>query len=63
MASLSPAYLEAFRSAVIEQKPYAQIAREQGWTIEQVKINVYRARKKVIALLSDLVSPEEGRRS
>ena len=63
LAALSPAHREAFRSAVIEQKPYAEIAREHGWTIEQVKINVHRARKKVIALLRDLVRPEEGRRS
>jgi len=63
MAALSPAHREAFRAAVIEQIPYAEIAREQGWTMEQVKVNVHRARKKVIALLRDLVRPEEGRRS
>ena len=63
MRELSPAHREAFRSAVIDQKPYADIAREQGWSIEQVKINVHRARKKMIALLRDLVRLEEGRRS
>jgi RNA polymerase sigma-70 factor (ECF subfamily) len=63
LATLSPAHREAFRSAVIDQKPYADIAREQGWSIEQVKINVHRARKKVIERLRDLVRPGEERPS
>jgi hypothetical protein len=31
--------------------------------MEQVKINVHRARKKVITMLRDLVRPKEGSRS
>jgi RNA polymerase sigma-70 factor, ECF subfamily len=64
LAALSPDHREAFRAAVMEQKPYAEIARERGWSAEQVKINVHRARKKVIALLRDLVTTgarEEGK--
>jgi len=59
LAALAPAHRAAFQAAVLEQKPYAEIAREQGWTLEQVKINVHRARKKVIERLRDLVRPGE----
>jgi RNA polymerase sigma-70 factor, ECF subfamily len=62
LGELSPIHREAFQAAVLDQKSYATIAREQEWTMEQVKINVHRARKKVIAKLSDLTRPkEEGR--
>ena len=59
LAALVPAHRAAFQGAVLEQKAYAEIAREQGWTLEQVKINVHRARKKVIERLRDLVRPGE----
>jgi RNA polymerase sigma-70 factor, ECF subfamily len=62
LAALRPDHREAFRAAVLRQKPYAEIARENGWTREQVKVNVHRARKKVIALLRDLLRPEEEKR-
>ena len=62
LGKLSPPHREAFQAAVLDQKPYAVIAREQEWTMEQVKINVHRARKKIIAMLSDLVRPKEGSR-
>ena len=61
--SLSGPHREAFQAAVLEQKPYAMIAREQEWTMEQVKSNVHRARKKIITMLRDLVRPKEGSRS
>jgi len=59
---LSEAHRTAFELAVLQQKPYAEIAAEQGWTVEQVKVNVHRARKRVIATLRDLLrpSPEIG---
>ena len=58
LGKLSPPHREAFQAAVLEQKTYAVIAREQDWTIEQVKINVHRARKKVLAMLGDLACQE-----
>lgn len=58
LGKLSPPHREAFQAAVLEQKTYAVIAREQDWTIEQVKINVHRARKKVLAMLGDLARQE-----
>lgn len=61
LATLSPAQRAAFRSAVLEQKPYAEVAREQGCTPAQVKVNVHRARKKVMAMLADLAGPAKER--
>ena len=41
----------AFRSAVLEGKPYRTIAEEEGWSLEQVKINVFRARRGLMTRL------------
>jgi RNA polymerase sigma-70 factor (ECF subfamily) len=57
LASLKPVYRAAFELAVLKQKAYSEIAHEQGWTLAQVKTNVHRARKQVIAALSDLLGP------
>ena len=57
LAKLKPAYREAFQLAVLEQKAYSEIASEQGWTLAQVKTNVHRARKQVIAALGDMLRP------
>ena len=56
--AMSPALRRAFRAAVLEQKPYAEIAAEQGWTEGQVRVNVCRARKKAIAEMRDLLRLE-----
>ena len=53
--SLTPALRTAFQAAVLEGKPYAEIARENGWTEGQVRVNVCRARKRVIAELRELL--------
>lgn len=53
--SMTPALRTAFVAAVFEHKPYAEIARENGWTEGQVRVNVCRARKKAIAELSNLL--------
>ena len=55
VASMTPTLRMAFEAAVFENKPYAQIARENGWTEGQVRVNVCRARKKAIAELRDLL--------
>ncbi|MCA9727400.1 MAG: sigma-70 family RNA polymerase sigma factor [Candidatus Eisenbacteria bacterium] len=49
----------AFEHALLEHKPYEQIAREQGWSREQVKINVYRARKRALETLGAFLRPSE----
>ena len=56
--AMSPALRLAFEGAVLEHKSYAEIAHEQGWTEGQVRVNVCRARKKVIAEMRDLLGLE-----
>lgn len=55
LAALPPVFRTAFEQAVLHQKAYTDIASEQGWTLAQVKTNVHRARKKVMAALGDLL--------
>ena len=57
LATLGEAHRSAFQLAVLEQKPYSEIAFEKGWTVGQVKTNVHRARKKVIGALRDALCP------
>lgn len=54
LASLPAGQAQAFRWGVLEQMPYAEIRERTGWSASKVKINVFRARKAVIAELEDL---------
>ncbi len=54
LASLPTDQARAFRWAVLERMPYADIVAYTGWSLSKVKITVFRARKRVIAALSDL---------
>ncbi|HEX9641026.1 MAG TPA: sigma-70 family RNA polymerase sigma factor [Candidatus Krumholzibacteria bacterium] len=40
-----------FQMAAIEGRPYAEIANELGWTVPNVKIQVFRLRKLLIRML------------
>ena len=62
LVGLSPAHREAFQAAVMEQKPYAEIAREKGWSMEQVKVNVHRARKRIIAELREIAGVRQEKK-
>jgi RNA polymerase sigma-70 factor (ECF subfamily) len=62
LAELPPVFRTAFEQAVLQQRSYHDIASEQGWTLAQVKTNVHRARKKVIAALGDLLGERRERR-
>ena len=57
LVALPPAHRVAFESAVLHQKTYAEIAEAEGWSLEKVKTNVYRARKKVIDRLRRKMQP------
>jgi len=57
LVTLPPAHRVAFEKAVLQQMTYTDIAQQEGWTLGQVKTNVHRARKRVIAELGDLLSP------
>jgi RNA polymerase sigma-70 factor (ECF subfamily) len=53
VASLPPDLRRAFRLGVVERHPYADIMRLTGWSLPQVKTNVFRARQRVLAALGD----------
>jgi RNA polymerase sigma factor (sigma-70 family) len=48
LAALPERYRQAFRLAAIEQRSYREIAELTGWSLDQVKINVHRARRRLI---------------
>jgi len=47
--TLTPSQQKAFESAVLNGMPYRDISRMTGWPLSTVKINVYRARKRIIS--------------
>jgi RNA polymerase sigma-70 factor (ECF subfamily) len=57
LQTLTADHRAAFELAVLQQVPYAEIARDRGWSLPQVKTNVHRARKKVMGALHDLLGP------
>lgn len=58
LAELPPAHRTAFRAAVLEQRPYREVAEREGWSLEQVKTNVFRGRRAVIARMREALRPE-----
>lgn len=56
MRALPDHYRSAFRMAAIEQRSYREIGECLGWTLDQVRINVHRARKRLIAELGELAA-------
>jgi RNA polymerase sigma-70 factor (ECF subfamily) len=57
LGTLPEPHRVAFDLAVLQQRSYDEIALAKGWTLGQVKTNVHRARKKVIARLGDWLGP------
>jgi RNA polymerase sigma-70 factor (ECF subfamily) len=51
--TLSDEHRRAFELGVLEKLPYREISERTGWTLSQVKINIYRARRQVIAELTE----------
>lgn len=52
---LSDDHRLAFQLGVLEETPYAEIAARQGWSLSRVKVNVHRARRKIIDSLGDRI--------
>jgi RNA polymerase sigma-70 factor (ECF subfamily) len=48
LAGLSEPHRRAFELGALEQRSYGEIAQITGWSLPQVKVNLYRARKRVI---------------
>lgn len=61
VAGLAPAHRTAFQLGVLDRLPYREIADRTGWSLAQVKINVYRARRRVVDGLGDLLPGGEVR--
>ena len=62
VAALPGSLRQAFELGAVQKLPYAEIAARTGWSLSLVKVNVYRARKRLIAGLARVV-PELGRLS
>ena len=59
---LSPTLKTAFEMAILRQQSYDEICRETGWSPGQVRVNVFRARRRVIEQLGEwLPSPEDSK--
>jgi len=52
LETMSEKYKIAFQLGVLEGLTYNEIARNTGWSLPQVKINIHRARKQMINELS-----------
>lgn len=50
----------AFTAAVIEQRAYADMASERGWSLGQVRVNVHRARQRVVLRMRELLQLDPG---
>lgn len=61
LTELPEAHRRAFELAVAEQHSYAEVAALTGWSLAQVKINVYRARKRLIEGLGDYLPQGDSR--
>jgi len=59
LGELKESYRQAFELGVLQQRSYAEVASLTGWSLPQVKINVYRARRRVIQGLADYL-PDAG---
>lgn len=62
LAGMSRDHGQAFRLAVLEGRSYREIAELEDWSLNRVRINVHRGRKRVMAgLRSLLLVPGEVR--
>lgn len=55
LEGMSEDHRRAFALAIRDQRPYREIADLTGWSPSQVKINVYRARQRLIRELGDVL--------
>lgn len=62
LPELPPKLRTAFELGVIEKRPYREIAETTGWSMAQVKVNIHRARKHVLAALPSDTDDRGGTR-
>jgi RNA polymerase sigma-70 factor (ECF subfamily) len=51
---------KAFKLAILERRPYREVAEHTGWSLAKVKITVFRARRQLMSLLADGESDHEA---
>ncbi len=56
LEELPERYRTAFRLAAIEQHSYREIGEAMGWSLDQVRVNVHRARRRLIERLGDALA-------
>lgn len=61
LQGLNPSHRRAFELGVLEQLSYQEVARRTGWSLALVKVNVHRARRKILDTLGDEISGLERR--
>ncbi len=57
LETLSVEHRQAFELAVLDRMAYRDVASRTGWSLSKVKINVYRARRRVIDALAAEARP------
>lgn len=55
LGGMPPTHRRAFELAVLQGLSYTEVARRTGWTLPQVKINVFRARRRLVDELGDQI--------
>lgn len=55
LGAMPEAHRRAFELGVLQGLPYAEVVRRTGWTMAQVKINVFRARRRILDELGDQI--------
>jgi len=53
LARLPADQRRVFQEGVLKRRAYAELAAETGWSIAKIKVDVYRARRELIAGLRD----------
>jgi len=56
LEGLPERYRTAFRMAALEQRSYREIGEATGWSLDQVRVNVHRARRRLIDELGEALA-------
>lgn len=60
LAGMREPYRRAFELGVLEQHSYNEVAEVMGWSLSQVKVNIYRARRQVLSELDGAAAGRAG---
>ena len=60
LEAMSEDHRVAFQLGVLEQYAYREIAELTGWSLSKVKVNIYRARQRVLQDIGDQLAEIRG---